>query len=67
MLHRRVVGRGEHETDAGLPRASMADLKGADPAYNASRLRGLLEGVKDPYRDIVLLNAAATGSTHFLS
>jgi anthranilate phosphoribosyltransferase len=45
--------------DAGLPRASMADLKGADPAYNASRLRGLLDGVKDPYRDIVLLNAAA--------
>ena len=37
----------------------MADLKGADPAYNASRLRGLLDGVKDPYRDIVLLNAAA--------
>ena len=45
--------------DAGLPRATMADLKGADPAYNASRLRGLLDGVKDPYRDIVLLNAAA--------
>ena len=45
--------------DAGLPRASIADLKGADPTYNASRLRGLLDGVKDPYRDIVLLNAAA--------
>ena len=45
--------------DAGLPRASIADLKGADPAYNASRLHGLLDGVKDPYRDIVLLNAAA--------
>ncbi|MDB5542818.1 MAG: anthranilate phosphoribosyltransferase [Devosia sp.] len=45
--------------DAGLPRATMADLKGAEPAYNASRLRGLLDGVKDPYRDIVLLNAAA--------
>ena len=45
--------------DAGLPRAGIADLKGADPTYNASRLRGLLEGVKDPYRDIVLLNAAA--------
>ena len=45
--------------DAGLPRAAMADLKGADPAYNAGRLRALLDGVKDPYRDVVLLNAAA--------
>ncbi len=45
--------------DAGLPRATIADLKGADPAYNAGRLRGLLDGVKDPYRDVVLLNTAA--------
>ncbi len=45
--------------DAGLPRAALADLKGADPAYNAGRLRGLLDGIKDPYRDVVLLNAAA--------
>ena len=45
--------------DAGLPRATLAELKGADPAYNAGRLRGLLDGVKDPYRDIVLFNAAA--------
>ena len=45
--------------DAGLPRASVADLKGADPAYNATRLRALLDGQKDPYRDIVLYNAAA--------
>jgi anthranilate phosphoribosyltransferase len=45
--------------DAGLPRATLADLKGADPAYNASRLRALLDGQKDAYRDIVLLNAAA--------
>jgi anthranilate phosphoribosyltransferase len=45
--------------DAGLPRASIADLKGAEPAYNASRLRALLDGQKDPYRDIVLFNAAA--------
>ena len=45
--------------DAGLPRATLADLKGAEPAYNAGRLRSLLEGSKDPYRDVVLLNAAA--------
>jgi anthranilate phosphoribosyltransferase len=45
--------------EAGLPRASLADLKGAEPAYNAGRLRSLLEGSRDPYRDVVLLNAAA--------
>jgi anthranilate phosphoribosyltransferase len=45
--------------DAGLPRAAAADLKGADPAYNAGRLRALLDGTKDAYRDVVLLNTAA--------
>lgn len=45
--------------DAGLPRATLADLKGGDPAHNAAQLRALLAGEKSPYRDIVLLNAAA--------
>ena len=45
--------------DAGIPRATLADLKGADPTYNAGRLLTLLEGARDPYRDVVLLNAAA--------
>jgi anthranilate phosphoribosyltransferase len=45
--------------DAGLPRADLADLRGADPAYNAGRLRALLDGQQDAYRDIVLFNAAA--------
>jgi anthranilate phosphoribosyltransferase len=43
----------------GLPRAKIDDLKGADPAHNAAALRALLKGAKGPYRDIVLLNAAA--------
>jgi len=45
--------------DAGLPRASLADLKGGDPAYNAGRMRALFEGQRDAYRDIVLYNTAA--------
>ena len=45
--------------DAGIKRSTLADLKGADSAYNAGRLRTLLEGARDPYRDVVLLNAAA--------
>src|SRR5690349_1606546 len=43
--------------DAGLPRATLADLKGGDPVYNASQLGALLEGKQGPYRDIVLMNA----------
>ncbi|MFN3522949.1 MAG: anthranilate phosphoribosyltransferase [Phenylobacterium sp.] len=42
-----------------LPRADLADLKGGDPAVNAAALRELLDGRPGPYRDIVLLNAAA--------
>ncbi len=45
--------------DAGLKRATLADLKGADPAHNAQRMRDLLDGIHTPYRDVVLLNAAA--------
>lgn len=45
--------------DAGLPRASIADLKGGDAATNAAALRNLLQGEPGPYRDIVVLNAAA--------
>lgn len=45
--------------DAGLPRANIADLKGGDAATNAAALRNLLQGEPGPYRDIVVLNAAA--------
>lgn len=45
--------------DAGLPRATLDDLKGGDAAHNAAALRALLCGAKGPYRDIVLLNAGA--------
>jgi anthranilate phosphoribosyltransferase len=43
----------------GLPRASLADLVGGDSATNAQAIRALLSGQSGPYRDIVLLNAAA--------
>ncbi len=44
--------------DAGLPRATINDLKGADPATNALALNALLDGHPGAYRDIVLFNAA---------
>jgi len=43
----------------GLSRASLADLTGGAPDYNAGALRRMLEGQTGAYRDIVLLNAAA--------
>ncbi len=43
----------------GLPRASLADLKGGAPEVNAQALRAVLGGQTGPYRDMVLLNAAA--------
>ncbi|HEY0962258.1 MAG TPA: anthranilate phosphoribosyltransferase [Pseudomonadales bacterium] len=45
--------------DAGLPRATLEQLKGGDSTYNAGRLNALLAGERDAYRDIVLLGAAA--------
>jgi anthranilate phosphoribosyltransferase len=43
----------------GLPRASIDDLRGGDPANNAAVVRAVLAGQAGPVRDIVLLNAAA--------
>jgi anthranilate phosphoribosyltransferase len=45
--------------DAGLPRALKQDLRGGDAAHNATALRSVLRGVRGPYRDIAVLNAAA--------
>jgi anthranilate phosphoribosyltransferase len=45
--------------DAGLPRSPTSAIRGGDVAYNAAALRRLLQGEIGPYRDAVLLNAAA--------
>lgn len=45
--------------EAGVKRASADQLKGGDPSDNAQAILRLLDGEKGPYRDIVLLNAAA--------
>jgi len=45
--------------DAGLPRTTLAEIKGGDSAYNARRLQALLDGEQDAYRDIVLFSTAA--------
>jgi anthranilate phosphoribosyltransferase len=43
----------------GLQQVPASALKGGDATANAAALRRLLEGEPGPYRDIVLLNAAA--------
>ncbi len=45
--------------DADLPRGRLEDLKGGDPAHNAEAIRAVLAGVRGPFRDAVLLSAAA--------
>jgi anthranilate phosphoribosyltransferase len=45
--------------ELGLPRASLADLRGGDAKHNAGVVRSVLAGERGPVRDIVLLNAAA--------
>lgn len=45
--------------DAGLKLSTMDDLRGGEPAVNAVALKGVLQGAKNAYRDIAVLNAAA--------
>ncbi|MEE2704864.1 MAG: anthranilate phosphoribosyltransferase [Pseudomonadota bacterium] len=46
-------------TDAGLKESPIEEIKGGDPQYNAKAIVNLLNGKKNAYRDIVLINAAA--------
>ncbi|HBQ34877.1 MAG TPA: anthranilate phosphoribosyltransferase, partial [Ochrobactrum anthropi] len=45
--------------EVGLRRCDPAELKGGEAAVNAKALLGVLEGEKNAYRDIVLLNSGA--------
>jgi anthranilate phosphoribosyltransferase len=44
---------------AGIARATPEALKGGEPAHNAEALRGVVDGARNAYRDIAVLNAAA--------
>jgi anthranilate phosphoribosyltransferase len=45
---------------AGLSRAAPGSLKGGDAKDNAAALAGVLSGKPGPFRDVALINAAAT-------
>jgi anthranilate phosphoribosyltransferase len=46
--------------DAGLARASLDDIRGGDSDHNAAAMRAMLAGESSAFRDIVVLNAAAS-------
>lgn len=54
-----VAMRRLHAADAGLPAHPVDAIRGGSPRHNAAALRALLQGEPGPYRDAVLLNAAA--------
>ena len=54
-----LLTRNVHPADAGLSLHPASALAGGTPEYNATRLRALLAGQHDAYRDMVVLNAAA--------
>lgn len=45
--------------DAGLPRASLEELKGGDAKVNAAALEEALSGVQSSYKNAILYNTAA--------
>ncbi len=45
--------------DAGLARAPVSAIRGGDAEVNAAALWALLRGARGPYRDTVVINAAA--------
>ena len=47
-------------TTVGLAHSPVEAIRGGDAAHNAKALKALLQGTPGPYRDAVLLNAAAT-------
>lgn len=46
-------------SDAGLPVHPISTIEGGAPEENAAAIRDLLDGREGPFRDIVLINAAA--------
>ncbi len=48
-----------HPTEIGLPKTTLAALRGEDAAGNAAIARAVLAGETGPAREIVLLNAGA--------
>jgi anthranilate phosphoribosyltransferase len=63
QIWRTHGGAVSHEvfdpSDLDIAPVTAEDLRGGDPAYNASVVREVLAGTTGPVRDVVVLNAAA--------
>jgi anthranilate phosphoribosyltransferase len=60
LLDRGVVSEIEIVPEqARVPRTTIDQLKGGDPESNAAALRKVLDGERNAFRDIVVLNSAA--------
>jgi anthranilate phosphoribosyltransferase len=60
VVHGGTVARTVLDPAAlGIARSLPEDLRGGDPAYNATVARAVLDGEPGPVRETVLLNAAA--------
>ena len=59
LANGRVTMKEVSPKDAGLPIATLDELKGGTPAENATSIRDLLGGKKGAFRDIVLFGASA--------
>lgn len=57
--HRLIAMHRITATELGLSTHPVEAIRGGDAAHNAAALRALLQGETGPYRDAVLLNAAA--------
>ncbi len=55
----RVTREDVDATELGIAPATIEDLRGADPEYNANVARSMLAGAEGIITDTVLLNAAA--------
>ena len=54
-----ITERVVHPADAGLDTSPLSALEGGTPDQNSAAIRDLLEGRRGPFRDVVILNAAA--------
>lgn len=54
-----ITERLVHPADAGLEASPLSALEGGSVEQNSLAIRDLLEGRRGPFRDVVLLNAAA--------
>lgn len=62
--HGTITEKTISPADFGLKPAQAANLQGGDAQENAAALKGVLNGEKNAYRDIVLANASAVLNIH---